>query len=176
MQVQKKCCIFAANFRTDTMKTAELKVVAQSDNVSLYSICFDGAQETEFEKFIARFKDNATVNHDFRTILLALERILGTGVLERYFRTEGRMNDNLCALSIDSRKLRLYCLRISDQILIAGNGGIKETKTYQESNELSGYVMNLQQFDRILKQAQAEGAITIEENIIKGIEGKVFEK
>ncbi|MCQ2340514.1 MAG: hypothetical protein MJZ79_07050 [Paludibacteraceae bacterium] len=158
------------------MKTAELKVVAQSDNVSLYSICFDGAQETEFEKFIARFKDNATVNHDFRTILLALERILGTGVLERYFRTEGRMNDNLCALSIDSRKLRLYCLRISDQILIAGNGGIKETKTYQESNELSGYVMNLQQFDRILKQAQAEGAITIEENIIKGIEGKVFEK
>lgn len=176
MQVQKKSCIFAANFRTDTMKTAELKVVAQSDNVSLYSICFDGAQETEFEKFIARFKDNATVNHDFRTILLALERILGTGVLERYFRTEGRMNDNLCALSIDSRKLRLYCLRISDQILIAGNGGIKETKTYQESNELSGYVMNLQQFDRILKQAQAEGAITIEENIIKGIEGKVFEK
>ena len=85
------------------------------------------------------------------------------------------MNDDLCALAIDSRQLRLYCLRISDQILIAGNGGIKTTRTYQENEELNGYVMNLQQFDRLLKEAQEEGTITIEENVINGIEGKVFE-
>lgn len=157
------------------MNTAELKIVAQNENISLYSICFDGSQESEFEKFINKFKDNATVNHEYRTILLALERILGTGALERYFRLEGRMNDDLCALAIDSKQLRLYCLRISDQILIAGNGGIKTTRTYQENEELNGYVMNLQQFDRLLKQAQAEGTITIEENIINGIEGKIFE-
>lgn len=165
-----------ANFKNITpMNTAELKIVAQNDNISLYSICFDGSQETEFEMFINKFKDNATVNHEYRTILLALERILGTGALERYFRLEGKMNDDLCALAIDSRQLRLYCLRISDQILIAGNGGIKTTRTYQENEELNGYVMNLQQFDRLLKQAQAEGTITIEENVINGIEGKVFE-
>lgn len=156
------------------MNTAELKIVAQNENISLYSICFDGSQESEFEKFINKFKDNATVNHEYRTILLALERILGTGALERYFRLEGRMNDDLCALAIDSKQLRLYCLRISDQILIAGNGGIKTTRTYQENEELNGYVMNLQQFDRLLKQAQAEGTITIEENVINGIEGKIF--
>lgn len=165
-----------ANFKNITpMNSAELKIVAQNDNISLYSICFDGSQETEFEKFINKFKDNATVNHEYRTILLALERILGNGALERYFRMEGKMNDDLCALAIDSRQLRLYCLRISDQILIAGNGGIKTTRTYQENEELNGYVMNLQQFDRLLKQAQAEGTITIEENVINGIEGKVFE-
>ena len=165
-----------ANFKNITpMNTAELKIVAQNDNISLYSICFDGSQETEFEKFINKFKDNATVNHEYRTILLALERILGTGALERYFRLEGKMNDDLCALAIDSRQLRLYCLRISDQILIAGNGGIKTTRTYQENEELNGYVMNLQQFDRLLKEAQEEGTITIEENVINGIEGKVFE-
>lgn len=158
------------------METAELKIVAQSENVSLYSICFDGGKETEFENFIARFKDNATVNHEYRTILLALERILGSGALERLFRIEGKMNDDLCALAIDSKRLRLYCLRISDQILILGNGGIKTTRTYQENEELNGYVMNLQQFDRLLKQALAEGTITIEENVIDGIEGKVFEK
>ncbi len=157
------------------MNTAELKIVAQNENISLYSICFDGSQESEFEKFINKFKDNATVNHEYRTILLALERILGTGALERYFRLEGRMSDDLCALAIDSKQLRLYCLRISDQILIAGNGGIKTTRTYQENEELNGYVMNLQQFDRLLKQAQAEGTITIEENVINGIEGKIFE-
>ena len=53
-------------------------------------------------------------------------------------------NDNVKALAIDSRKLRLYCLRISDQILILGNGGVKNTRTYQEDSKLSGYVMDLQ--------------------------------
>ena len=60
---------------------------------------------------------------------------------------------NVAALSIDSRKLRLYCLRISDQIMILGNGGVKTTRTYQEDEELSGYVMDLQRFDELLKQA-----------------------
>jgi len=148
--------------------------VSQSENTTLYSICFDGDQTTELDKFLLKFKDNATVNHDFRTILVALNRIMGNGALERYFRVEGKMKDDVCALSVDSRPLRLYCLRISDQILIAGNGGIKDVRAYQESEELSGYVMNLQQFDRILRQAQAEGLISIEDHIIEGIEGTIF--
>ena len=63
------------------------------------------------------------------------------------------MSDNVKALAIDSHKLRLYCLRISDQILILGNGGIKNTRTYQEDETLSGYVMNLQTFDKVLHNA-----------------------
>ena len=85
------------------------------------------------------------------------------------------MNDRVAALSIDSRKLRLYCLRISDQILIVGNGGLKSTRTYEENTELSGYVMDLQEFDKLLAEAQKEGSITIEKNVITGIEGKVFQ-
>ncbi len=85
------------------------------------------------------------------------------------------MNDNLCALSIDYRKLRLYCLRISDKILIAGNGGIKGTQTYQENIELNGYVMDLQVFDKLLKESQINGDITIEDNKIIGIEDLIFE-
>ena len=84
------------------------------------------------------------------------------------------MKDNVVALSIDSKKLRLYCLRISDQVLIAGNGGVKNTRTYNESEELSGYVMDLQRFDELLKQAQEEGSIVIEQNVITGIEEKTF--
>lgn len=88
---------------------------------------------------------------------------------------EGKMNDDVCALSLDSHKLRLYCLRISDQILILGNGGIKETRTYQEDETLSGYVMDLQKFDQLLKQAQKKGNIIIEKNYIIGLEGATFE-
>lgn len=141
----------------------------------MFSICFDGSEESEFEKFLNEFKDNATYNRDFNVILLALSKIIDKGALERFFRNEGRMNDNVKALAIDSRKLRLYCLRISDQILILGNGGVKATRTYQEDSKLSGYVMDLQSFDKVLLKAQKSGKVTIEKNMITDIQSATFE-
>lgn len=157
------------------MKTATLKTLEQTDNVSLYSICFDGNAVSEYETFVQKFKEDAKLNSEYKTILLAIEKIVAVGAFERFFRPEGKMNDRVAALAIDSRKLRLYCLRISDQILILGNGGEKTTKTYEESEELSGYVMDLQAFDKLLLEAQKDSSITIEKNVITGIEGKVFQ-
>lgn len=157
------------------MKEATLKTIESNDSVSLYSICFNGSDESEYEKFLNKFKSESTLNKEFQTIILALSKIVERGALERFFRMEGKINDGLCALSLDSRKLRLYCLRISDQILIVGNGGVKNTRTYQEDDILSGYVMDLQKFDKMLKQAQLEGSVTIEKNLIIGLEGATFE-
>lgn len=157
------------------MTTATLKTIEQNDNVGMFSICFDGSELSEFEKFLNEFKDNATYNKDFNVILLALSKIIDKGALERFFRNEGKMNDNVKALAIDSHKLRLYCLRISDQILILGNGGIKTTRTYQEDSKLSGYVMDLQTFDKVLLRAQKSGKVTIEKNMIIDIQGATFE-
>ena len=157
------------------MATATLKTIEQNDNVGMFSICFDGSEVSEFEKFLNEFKDNATYNKDFNVILLALSKIIDKGALERFFRNEGRMNDNVKALAIDSRKLRLYCLRISDQILILGNGGVKATRTYQEDSKLSGYVVDLQSFDKVLLKAQKSGKVTIEKNMITDIQSATFE-
>ena len=157
------------------MAKATLKTIEQNDNVGMSSICFDGSEVSEFEKFLNEFKDNATYNKDFNVILLALSKIIDKGALERFFRNEGRMNDNVKALAIDSRKLRLYCLRISDQILILGNGGVKNTRTYQEDSKLSGYVMDLQTFDKVLLKAQKSGKVTIEKNMITDIQSATFE-
>ena len=157
------------------MKTATLKTLEQTDNVSLYSICFDGNAISEYEAFLLKFKEDARLNEDYKKIILALEKIVAVGAFERFFRPEGKMSDHVAALSIDSHKLRLYCLRISDQILIVGNGGVKSTRTYQENDELSGYVMDLQEFDKLLTEAQKDGSITIEKNVITGIESKVFQ-
>lgn len=156
------------------MKTAKIKTIQESENASLYSICFNENEVSEYEKFLLKFKDEATLNHDFQKIFKAINRIVANGAWERYFRPEGKINDRVAALSIDSKKLRLYCLRISDQILIAGNGGVKNTRTYEESEELSGYVMDLQKFDKLLIEAQKDGIITIEQNLITGIESATF--
>lgn len=157
------------------MPSVTLKTIEQNDNVGMFSICFDGNEESEFERFLNDFKDNATLNKDFNVILLALSKIIDKGALERFFRNEWKMSDNVKALAIDSHKLRLYCLRISDQILILGNGGVKTTRTYQEDDKLSGYVMDLQTFDRVLLNAQKSGKVTIEKNMITDIQSATFE-
>lgn len=96
-----------------------------------------------------------------------INRIADIGALERYFRPEGKMNDHIVALPVVKSKLRLYCLRLSDKILIIGNGGVKDTKTYQENNELNGFVLTLQNFDKLIKEGTEKGVISITENKIE---------
>ena len=60
------------------------------------------------------------------------------------------MKDSVAAIPIEGGKLRLYCLRISEQIVILGNGGVKTAKTYEEDSKLYGYVLDLQKFEKIL--------------------------
>ena len=155
-------------------RTAKLEYIKASETASLYTIIFENNDMSEFSKFMTRFRDNGKLQRDYQLILYALQKILENGVIERYFRREGRMSDRVCALPIDSGKLRLYCLRISDKILILGNGGIKSTRTYNEDSELNGYVLDLQQFDALLKEAEKDGSIKIEETDITGSENKIF--
>jgi len=51
--------------------------------------------------------------------------------------------------------------------LILGNGGVKNTKTYEESKELSGYVLTLQNFDRLIQEGMKDGTIIVSENKIE---------
>ena len=51
---------------------------------------------------------------------------------ERYFRREGKMNDSIVALPVIKSKLRLYCLRLTDKILVLGNGDVKNSRTYEK--------------------------------------------
>lgn len=101
--------------------------------------------------------------------------INGAGFLERYFRPEGKMRDDVCALPVVSGKLRLYCLRLSDSVLIAGGGGRKTTKTYDEDSNLNGYVISLQKLDELIKVELKKGNIVIESGTIKGTDNKTFE-
>ena len=81
----------------------------------------------------------------------------------------------MCALAIDSRKLRLYCLRLSDKVLVLGNGGIKNVAKYQDSEELSGYVMDLQAFDSIIKEEKRKGTISYEQAGLDEITDKYYD-
>ncbi len=155
-------------------KSTYLELVEQSERVSLYSISFEMDRTTEFERFLSKFEEQASLNEDYQKILYALSIILDNGALERYFRPEGKMEDNLCALPIESGKIRLFCLRISDEILILGNGDIKNTQKYEDDAKLLGYALDLQKFDLLLKKDIEEGIVTIEEKILTNVEDKKY--
>lgn len=156
-------------------KKTSVELMNESEKVSLYSISFEMDGTTEFEKFVSEFEMNATYNRDYQRILAALQAILQIGALERFFRPEGTMRDNVQAIPVEGGKLRLYCLRLSDQIVILGNGGVKVTRTYEQDPKLYGYALDLQRFERILKENINKGYVRIQEKVLTGIEDTSFE-
>ena len=156
-------------------KKTTIDIIGESERTTLYSISFEMDGTTEFEKFVEEFENNAVFNQDYQRIIAALQVFLQRGALERFFRPEGKMDDHVQAIPIEGGRLRLYCLRISEQIVILGNGGIKNTATYEQDPKLFGYVMDLQRFERILKENIEKGYVRIEERELKGVENLTFE-
>ncbi|MBD5261419.1 MAG: hypothetical protein HDS38_04725 [Bacteroides sp.] len=149
------------------MSEAELIRLNYNRKCTIYSIQFLTEDEAEYERFYNRFKEDAVFNEDLVRITDLIDRIANFGAFERLFRPEGKMSDRVVALPVIKSKLRLYCLRLSDSILILGNGGVKNTRTYDENDELRGYVVTLQNFDKLIKQGERDGTITITENTIE---------
>lgn len=134
-------------------KKTTLELVEQSEKVSLYSISFAKDRTTEFERFLSKFEKEASLNEDYQRILYALSIILDKGALERYFRPEGKMNDDL---------------------YILGNGDQKRTGTYEQDARLYGYALDLQKFDRLLQKDIEAGIVTIEEKELIHIEDREY--
>jgi len=151
------------------MKQAHLDVVNQTPSTTIYTIHFEGDSLSEFEKFVEKFKGNAKYQRDYAIVIYAIQKMSENGILERYFRYESKHSSGVCAIPVTTSKLRLYCLRLSDKILILGNGDVKNTRTYQEDQELLGYVMDLQEFESLIKIGEKKGSITISETEISGI-------
>lgn len=143
------------------MSAVELLLVGAGDRATIYTLHFLSEQEGEFERFYNRFKEDVEYSEDLMRIVAFIGKIADVGALERFFRPEGKFNDGVCALPIVQSKLRLYCLRLSDRILILGNGGVKRTRTYDEDDTLRGCVLTLQKFEKLLKDAERQGKVKI---------------
>lgn len=148
------------------MSEVELILLNETNNCTLYSIQFSTENETEFDRFFAKFIEDAKLNTDLLRILQVVDNIAEQGALERFFRYEGKINDSVVALPVLKSMLRLYCLRLSDKILILGNGGVKNSRTYEDDDSLRGYVLTLQKFEELLKQGKRDGSVTITEKKI----------
>jgi len=97
------------------MTKASLLSLEQTDAAGLFTIIFENENQSEFVRFVNKFKDDAIRKNELRIILNQIDVMLQKGIEERRFRPEGKMSDGVAALPVYQSGLRLYCLRLSKQ-------------------------------------------------------------
>lgn len=146
----------------------KLELIMETEKVSMYSPKFDGETNNEFEKFLLanRNQTHPQLKKFFDAILSVIEKIGETGAYERYFRPEG---GNVKAVPtyinlprIDRRigKMRLYCLRLSERMLILGGGAVTTSQRYEDDPVLLTIIGDLRDIEdhikRLVRQADTD--------------------
>ena len=146
-----------------------VELIEEYEKVNFYSIRIKDAELTELESFFEKFPEGCEYDDEIDVIISWLDQIAERGALERYFRPEGRYGDGVGVIPIDvGNKIRLYCLRLSDKILVFGNGGIKDAKSWQESDTLAPYVKMLIDTSRFISSRIKDGTIVLVDKEIVG--------
>lgn len=146
-----------------------IELVEEHDAVNFYSIHLDEEELSELERFFEKFPVGCEYDDEIDIIIAWLDKIGENGALERYFRPEGRYGDGVGVIPIDvGNKLRLYCLSISDKILVFGNGGIKDADSWQNSGTLAPYVEMLIDTSRFIISRIRDGKIILVDKDLVG--------
>lgn len=68
------------------MSEVELYLIQDGENCTIYTLQFlrDVESESEFEKFVTKFREDAEYSEDFSRIAAFIKRIAKTGALRQY--------------------------------------------------------------------------------------------
>jgi len=122
----------------------------------MFSPKYDGEDLSEFNKFLVANMSHShpQLKKSFSAILSVIEKMGETGVYERYFRLEGGrikalpLFVNIPRMDRKIGKMRLYCIRISDKLLILGSGAVTLFQKYQDDPVLVEIVEKLRRIDK----------------------------
>lgn len=149
------------------MKRFKITEYKKLEKVNLYTVHFKGDEKNETDKFIDTFINHPKYQKDLQTIIYWIYKRIGKeGALERFFRPE----KNAKALPIQpaNPKLRLYCVRISDKILILGNGGVKTSKKVKDCPNCFPHFKNMNDIYFILNNSREKEETFVEDYKIIG--------
>lgn len=145
-------------------RSGKIKHYADFPSVTFYVVHFDDEEHPEFDRFLLKFEKDSKCQSDFNIIKAAILKIGNEGALERRFRPEKRAS----AIPLQSSKLRVYCKRISDHIVILGNGAVKTAKKAQDCPNVGPFFDEMNQVSRIFDAKVKIKKIRIEGKHIKG--------
>lgn len=142
---------------------------------SVYSIVTSESQHAFLDRFIMEYQKEFF--QDLLSIVARL-RSIGhvTGAVSTYFKLDEGLewNDQVCALyDIPDRHLRLYCIRLSEQIVIVGNGGPKNVRAWQDDPRLAREVTEMMHYSGIIRTRLKDNTLRISLNRLK-LEGDLI--
>src|SRR5258708_34153315 len=145
---------------------------------SLYTVMVDalgGAITTKFDQFIEKYR--STYPRELMDIVRRLKSLGNTtGCTENFFKLdEGLEPDDLvCALyDVPEINLRLYGIRLSEKIIILGDGGPKTTRTWQEDRNLEREVHAMMDVSRVIRTKLKNGDLRISDDGLR-LEGDLW--
>lgn len=155
------------------MKSKEkivIELYEEYEEVNFYTLKYVSKEESETDDFFIRFYDDDSCEEDIEIISRMIEKIGENGAEIRHFREEGKMSDQVGALPerIYSVNLRLYAIRLSRNIVILGNGGLKTTRTYNEDPYLDNCVEVLRKINHLLNYRIRNGKVFVYNKLLTG--------
>ncbi|MCH8318555.1 MAG: hypothetical protein IIA88_08670 [Bacteroidetes bacterium] len=131
--------------------------------VTFYTLRYEDSELSETDKFIERFMNDENYKVDLDEIFYNINDIgENRGAEQKYFRHEGKA-EALPPKGVQS-KLRLYCIWLTDSIVILANGGVKSSQTAQDSRDLSMKFHFANKVANEVNKCIAEGLIRINRN------------
>lgn len=134
--------------------------------VTYYTVCFEDERYNELEDFIVRHQANDAIQDEFADLLGWIKQIGNRiGAQPKHFRHEGKASalpPNAYLLEIDyTENLRLYCLRISEGLVVLFNGGIKTkaARTADECPVVRPYFKKAQRLTQAIDNCIKQGEI-----------------
>lgn len=126
------------------------------EKTSFYTILIEGETLSLFEKFLEENQNSS--KSEINNILQRLKTIADkTGARESFFKTkEGHPGDGICALYDQPKsKLRLYCIRYGQELIILGSGGPKPKtiRALQEDEKLTNENYLLREISKRIMEA-----------------------
>ena len=160
------------------MTYANIEEIFAFKRVTYYSIRFENDAYTEVEKFILRFQQDRKYQEELNNIL-ALLKIMGNekGAIPIFFRDESIAQalppERNAAIKQDlvhfiDADLRLFCLRVSNEIVILFNGDIKESQKTQDSPKLLPKFRLAQKISKSINQKFTDKELASEGGKLKG--------
>ena len=123
-------------------KYITLQLFKSFQKVNFYTFKFEDDEQTETDKFFSKFEGNEFVAADLENLAGWLT-LIGQkyGAKIDFFRQEASAQALPPPMSKMVREvivnnLRLYCVCVSEQIVILANGGMKTSQKVQDSSEV----------------------------------------
>lgn len=159
------------------MNTFVVEVFLSLPKVTFYTVRWDEQNESETDRFLFKYNGKPQQKSQLQDLVNLINEIgEHRGAKQIYFDRSANEASELPPkrpITIDNEivhfqlnQLRLFCNRISDQIVVLFNGGLKTSQKTQDSEDLSMKFREAQVFSRKIWNSIKTKDIIVQEHLL----------